>query len=191
MTLTRWTGKESMDHMQFKANQTAAAYVAHELDEHQQEAFEIHMMGCSECLNDVEAWRVIKTHLPDAIVIEPARQFKKHWWGGWAHGGVLRRRAGRARRRAAPSTAARCSGLTSTPAKPRFSTCSRSRARKAARSCRVAANTRAVVLRMTKVDSERHAARDQPRRHGAGREPVQRARSARRQLGASLPAGDI
>ncbi len=34
MTLTRWTGNESMDHMQFKANQTAAAYVAHELDEH-------------------------------------------------------------------------------------------------------------------------------------------------------------
>jgi hypothetical protein len=72
-----------MDHMQFKSNQTAAAYVAHELDEHQQEAFEIHMMGCSECLNDVEAWRVIKTHMPDAVVLETARQFKKHWWGGW------------------------------------------------------------------------------------------------------------
>ena len=71
-----------MDHIQFKANQTAAAYVAHELDEIAQEAFEIHMMGCSECLNDVEAWRVIKTHMPDAVVLEPARQFKKHWWGG-------------------------------------------------------------------------------------------------------------
>ena len=58
-----------MDHMQFKANQTAAAYVAHELDEHTQEAFEVHMMGCSECLNDVEAWRVIKTHMPDAVVL--------------------------------------------------------------------------------------------------------------------------
>ena len=46
--------------MHFKANQTAAAYVANELDEHSQEAFEIHMMGCSECVNDVEAWRVIK-----------------------------------------------------------------------------------------------------------------------------------
>ena len=53
-----------MDHIQFKSSQTAAAYVANELGEHQQEAFELHMMGCSECLNDVETWRVIKTHMP-------------------------------------------------------------------------------------------------------------------------------
>ncbi|MEJ0036400.1 MAG: zf-HC2 domain-containing protein [Gammaproteobacteria bacterium] len=123
-----------MDHMQFKANQTAAAYVAHELDEHAQEAFEVHMMGCSECLNDVEAWRVIKTHMPDAVVVETARQFKKHWWGGWGmaasfvgvmavaaaggfYGGTLQR----------PSW---------TRAKPRSSTCSPSRARKGARSFR-------------------------------------------------------
>src|SRR5262245_45372651 len=72
-----------MDHMQFKANQTAAAYVAGELDELSQEKFEIHMMGCSDCLNDVESWRVIKTHMPDAVVVEAARQFKKPWWGGW------------------------------------------------------------------------------------------------------------
>src|SRR5262245_14269668 len=72
-----------MDHMTFKANQTAAAYVAGELDELSQEKFEIHMMGCSECLNDVEAWRIIKMHMPDAVVVESARQFKKNWWGGW------------------------------------------------------------------------------------------------------------
>jgi hypothetical protein len=142
-----------MDHMQFKANQTAAAYVAHELDEYQQEAFEIHMMGCSECLNDVEAWRVIKTHMPDAIVLEPARQFKKHWWGGWGmaasfigamvvaaaggfYGGTLQRPDLDSNETAIfdmqPVT--RSEGCTQLP---------------------VAANTRAVVLRMTRVDSER------------------------------------
>jgi len=73
-----------MDHIQFKSSQTAAAYVANELTEHQQEAFELHMMGCSECLNDVEAWRVIKTHMPAPAVIEAARPpFRKVWWGGW------------------------------------------------------------------------------------------------------------
>jgi len=143
-----------MDHIQFKSNQTAAAYVAHELDEHQQEAFEIHMMGCSECLNDVEAWRVIKTHLPDAVVLETARQFKKHWWGGWGMaasfvGAVLVAAAGgfyggtHQRPNIDSSETAifdmqpvtRSEGCTQLP---------------------VAANTRAVVLRMTKVDSERH-----------------------------------
>lgn len=140
--------------MQFKANQTAAAYVAHELDEHQQEAFEVHMMGCSECLNDVEAWRVIKTHMPDAVVLEPARQFKKHWWGGWGmaasfvgamlvaatggfYGGTLHRPDIDTSETAIfdmqPVT--RSEGCTQLP---------------------LAANTRAVVLRMTKVDSERH-----------------------------------
>jgi hypothetical protein len=143
-----------MDHIQFKANQTAAAYVAHELDEHSQEAFEIHMMGCSECLNDVEAWRVIKTHMADAVVLEPARQFKKHWWGGWgmaasfvgamvvaAAGGFY---SGTLQRPSLDSSetaifdmqpVTRSEGCTQLP---------------------LAANTRAVVLRMTKVDSERH-----------------------------------
>lgn len=73
-----------MEHMQFKSSQTAAAYVANELSDLQQEAFELHMMGCSECLNDVEAWRVIKTHMPAPAVMEAARPpFRKTWWGGW------------------------------------------------------------------------------------------------------------
>ena len=72
-----------MEHIQFKSNQTAAAYVAHELTEQQQEAFELHMMGCSECVNDVEAWRVIKTHMPAPAVIEAQKPFRKLWWGGW------------------------------------------------------------------------------------------------------------
>jgi hypothetical protein len=53
-----------MDHMQFKANQTAAGYVANGLDESTQEAFELHMMGCSECVEDVEVWRAIKLDMP-------------------------------------------------------------------------------------------------------------------------------
>lgn len=72
-----------MDHIQFKSNQTAAAYVAHELTEQQQEAFELHMMSCPECVNDVEAWRLIKQHMPAATVAEPRMPFRKLWWGGW------------------------------------------------------------------------------------------------------------
>ncbi len=72
-----------MDHIQFKSSQTAAAYVAQELTEQQQEAFELHMMGCSECLNDVESWRVIKHHMPSPQVIEAQKPFRKLWWGGW------------------------------------------------------------------------------------------------------------
>ena len=53
-----------MDHAQFKAKQTAAVYVADGLDEHMLEAFEMHMMGCTECVADVEAWRAIKLNIP-------------------------------------------------------------------------------------------------------------------------------
>ena len=53
-----------MDHIQFKANQTAAGYVANGLDDSTQEAFELHMMGCSECVADVEVWRAIKLEMP-------------------------------------------------------------------------------------------------------------------------------
>jgi len=53
-----------MDHIQFKANQTAAGYVANGLDESTQEAFELHLLGCSECVEDVEVWRAIKLDMP-------------------------------------------------------------------------------------------------------------------------------
>src|SRR3984893_10402651 len=53
-----------MDHIQFKANQTAAGYVANGLDESTQEAFELHLMGCSECVEDVEVWRAIQLDMP-------------------------------------------------------------------------------------------------------------------------------
>ena len=143
-----------MDHIQFKANQTAAAYVAHELDEHQQEAFEIHMMGCSACLNDVEAWRVIKTHMPDAVVVEAARQFKKHWWGGWGMaasfgGAMLVAGAGGFYSGTLQRPNVDSSEIAIFDMQPvtRSESCTQ---------LPLAANTRAVVLRMTKVDSERH-----------------------------------
>ena len=60
-----------MDHAQFKAKQTAAVYVADGLDERTLEAFELHMMGCTECLDDVESWRAIKVNLPTRA--RPAR----------------------------------------------------------------------------------------------------------------------
>ncbi len=68
-----------MDHMQFKANQTAAGYVANGLDESTQEAFELHMMGCSECVEDVEVWRAIKLDMPkqrtQVRTVAPPRRF--------------------------------------------------------------------------------------------------------------------
>ncbi len=60
-----------MDHAQFKAKQTAAVYVADGLDERTLEAFEMHMMGCSECIDDVESWRAIKVNMPSRA--SPAR----------------------------------------------------------------------------------------------------------------------
>ena len=53
-----------MDHTQFKAKQTAADYVADGLDDRTLEAFEMHMMGCTDCVADVEAWRAVKLTMP-------------------------------------------------------------------------------------------------------------------------------
>jgi hypothetical protein len=60
-----------MDHAQFKSKQTAAVYVADGLDDHTLEAFEMHLMGCTECVEDVEAWRAIKLNMPSRV--RPAR----------------------------------------------------------------------------------------------------------------------
>ena len=59
-----------MDHLRFKSNQTAAAYVADALDREVQEAFELHLMSCPECVDEVEGWRAIKGKLGD-VVPEP------------------------------------------------------------------------------------------------------------------------
>ena len=75
-----------MDHTQFKANQTAATYVADGLDEGTLEAFEMHMMGCTECIEDVEAWRAIKLNMPRATrpALAPAAIRRSvHAAAGW------------------------------------------------------------------------------------------------------------
>jgi hypothetical protein len=53
-----------MDHARFKADQTAAIYVSRGLDASAEEDFELHLMSCPECVDDVEAWRAIEAHMP-------------------------------------------------------------------------------------------------------------------------------
>jgi Putative zinc-finger len=52
-----------MDHLRFQSNQTAAAYVADGLDHETQEAFELHMMSCPDCVQEVEVWRSLQGQL--------------------------------------------------------------------------------------------------------------------------------
>ncbi len=53
-----------MDHLRFKSEQTAAAYVANGLDAAAREEFELHLMSCTECVEEVESWRALKGYLP-------------------------------------------------------------------------------------------------------------------------------
>jgi hypothetical protein len=52
-----------MDHLRFQSNQTAAAYVADGLDHETQEAFELHLMTCADCVQEVEVWRSLQGQL--------------------------------------------------------------------------------------------------------------------------------
>ena len=74
-----------MIHTEFKANQTAAAYVAGALDESAREAFELHLFDCIECLQEVETWRAIKHNLPTSgsVVHLPVRGRRWADLGGW------------------------------------------------------------------------------------------------------------
>jgi hypothetical protein len=60
---------ETMEQCRFKEHMTAATYVAHGLDQVAEERFELHLMECSECLDDVEAWRAIEKYMPRAASI--------------------------------------------------------------------------------------------------------------------------
>lgn len=73
------------DHARFKSNQTAAAYVANALDPQTQEAFEMHLLSCPECLDDVEVWRALKRHLSRRApeVREPAVPDRTSVHFGW------------------------------------------------------------------------------------------------------------
>ena len=53
-------------HLRYKAEMTAALYVAHGLDLTAEETFELHLMECPQCVDDVEAWRAIQRHMPVA-----------------------------------------------------------------------------------------------------------------------------
>ena len=57
---------ETMTQCRYKEHMTAATYVAHGLDQMAEERFELHLMECSECLDDVEAWRAIEKYMPRA-----------------------------------------------------------------------------------------------------------------------------
>jgi hypothetical protein len=54
-----------MDHARFKSSHTAATYVNGDLDERTLEAFELHLMQCPLCVEDVEVWRAVQSGLRD------------------------------------------------------------------------------------------------------------------------------
>jgi len=53
-----------MDHEFFKAHQTAAIYVGNGLAEEMLEVFELHLMNCRVCVDEVESCRAIKDNMP-------------------------------------------------------------------------------------------------------------------------------
>jgi hypothetical protein len=52
-----------VEHLRFKSEMTAAAYVAGKLEPELQSAFELHMMSCADCVGEVETWRALKGNL--------------------------------------------------------------------------------------------------------------------------------
>ena len=178
-TLTRWMGNQHI-WITFTSRRTRPPPLTSRTSSTStsQEAFEIHMMGCSECLNDVESWRVIKTHMPDAVVVETARQYKKNWWGGWGMaasfvGAMVVAGAG------GWFANALCSGRIWTRSETAIFDMQPLTRSDECTQLAVAANTRAVVLRVTKVDSERHVGRHGCRRAtSCGRASTTRANSA-------------
>jgi anti-sigma factor RsiW len=52
-----------MDHARFRSTHTAATYVSGDLDERTQQSFELHMMECPACVEDVEIWRAMQVGL--------------------------------------------------------------------------------------------------------------------------------
>jgi hypothetical protein len=62
-----------MDHEFFKAQQTAAIYVGNGLEQELLEEFELHMMSCRVCVDDVESCRAIKDNMPGRGAALPLR----------------------------------------------------------------------------------------------------------------------
>ncbi len=141
-----------MDHVQIKSNQIAASYVANGLDERTQEAFELHMMGCPDCLSDVEAWRAVKLHIPrETLAPRTFLSQRRNWWGGFGlaasvAAAALTAVAGWvARGEMDPGLAMEHSAFFSAPALTRGDDCT---------PLRYAPDTRSVVLRVPRVASD-------------------------------------
>jgi hypothetical protein len=139
-----------MDHVQIKSNQIAASYVANGLDERTQEAFELHMMGCPDCLSDVEAWRAVKLHMPrESLAPRTFLSQRRNWWGGFGlaasvAAAALTAVAGWvARGQVEPDLAT--TAFFSAPALTRSDDCT---------ALRYAPETRSVVLRVPRVASD-------------------------------------
>ena len=62
-----------MDHEFFKTQQTAAIYVGNGLEQEMLEEFELHLMTCRVCLDDVEICRAIKDKMPGRRTAVPPR----------------------------------------------------------------------------------------------------------------------
>ncbi len=141
-----------MDHVQIKSNQIAASYVANGLDERTQEQFELHMMGCPDCLSDVEAWRAVKLHIPrETLAPRTFLSQRRNWWGGFGlaasvAAATLTAVAGwYARGEMEPDLATKHSAFFSAPALTRSDDCT---------PLRYAPETRSVVLRVPRVASD-------------------------------------
>jgi hypothetical protein len=142
-----------MDHLRYKADQTAAIYVASGLEASDQENFELHLMSCPECVDDVEAWRAIEAHMPrEARAVAPraaaAGAGIKEWRlaAALAAIGVLGAAAGWFARPFADP------GLDDTAF---FNALPQSRGAFDCMPLKLAANTRHVVLRVAGVASDR------------------------------------
>lgn len=144
-----------MDHVQIKSNQIAASYVANGLDERMQEEFELHMLGCSDCLSDVEAWRAIKLHMPREAAPRTFISQRRNWWGGWGIAASVAAAAltavsgWYAREVYQPDVETMHTAFFSAPALTRSDECT---------PLRYAAGTRSIVLRVPRVREDHRVA---------------------------------
>ncbi|HKZ72507.1 MAG TPA: zf-HC2 domain-containing protein [Steroidobacteraceae bacterium] len=61
-----------MDHARFKSSHAAATYVSGDLDERTQQAFELHLMQCPACVEEVEVWRAMQAGMREHDAASPA-----------------------------------------------------------------------------------------------------------------------
>jgi hypothetical protein len=168
-----------MDHARFKADQTAAIYVSRGLDASAEEDFELHLMSCPECVDDVEAWRAIEAHMPREA--QPAAPLAASASGGFKEWrlaaslvaiGILGAAGGWYARTFADPTLERTAFFNQLPL---------SRGGLECMPLKFAANTRQVVLRVAGVGSDRRVVA----LNAGGGELAARGYSARRQTDGS------